>query len=103
MRIQGTKIMRIHADADADADADPQHWYTHLSMFIICTGTVLTFITSVAAGPPWGQPESSLSPSTWQGDPLLTPGPGEGDVITPTSWSMAGTTVASLQRGTGGF
>jgi hypothetical protein len=24
MRIQGTKIMRIHADADADAD--PQHW-----------------------------------------------------------------------------
>jgi hypothetical protein len=26
MRIQETKIMRIHADADADADADPQHW-----------------------------------------------------------------------------
>jgi hypothetical protein len=30
MRIQETKIVRIHADADADADADPQHWTPHV-------------------------------------------------------------------------
>jgi hypothetical protein len=29
MRIQETKIMRIHADADADAD--PQHWLQDIS------------------------------------------------------------------------
>ncbi len=43
------------------------------------------------------------SPSTWRGDPLPTPGPREGDVITPAFRGMAGTTVTSLLRGTGGF
>ncbi len=50
-----------------------------------------------------GQPESSLSLSAHrQGDPS-PPGLGEGGVTTPYSWSIAGTTVASLLRGTGGF
>jgi hypothetical protein len=43
---------------------------------------------SVAAGPPWGSArELSLSPLTWGGDPLPISGPGEGDVITPASFS----------------
>jgi len=45
----------------------------------------------------------SLSPSTWRGDPLPTPGPGEGGVSSPYSRSIAYTTVTSLLRGTGGF
>ncbi len=58
----------------------------------------------VAAGPLWGSArELSLSPLTWQGDPPPTPGPGEGGVTTPSYWSIADTTVASLLRGTGGF
>ncbi len=50
-----------------------------------------------------GQPESSLSPLTWGGDPLPTSGSGEGDVITPAFRGIADTTVASLLRGTGGL
>jgi hypothetical protein len=50
-----------------------------------------------------GRPESSLSPPTWRGDPLPTPGPGESDLITPVFQSVAGTTVALLLRGTGCF
>jgi hypothetical protein len=50
-----------------------------------------------------GRPESSLSLRSHGGGPPPPPGPGEGDVITPYSWSIAGTTVASLLRGTGGF
>jgi hypothetical protein len=57
----------------------------------------------VAAGPPWGSArELSLSPLTWRGEPS-PPGPGEGDVTSPYSWSIAVTTVASLLRGAGGF
>jgi hypothetical protein len=37
------------------------------------------------------------------GGPLPHSWPGEGDVTTPSYWSIAGTTVASLLRGTGGF
>jgi hypothetical protein len=37
------------------------------------------------------------------GGPPPTPGPGEGDVTTPSYRSIAGTTVTSLLRGTGGF
>jgi hypothetical protein len=76
---------------------DSLHSVTHS---IPCT---LKFRPSVAAGPPWGSArELSLSPLTRRGDPP-PPGPGEGDVTTPYSWSLAGTTVASLLRGTGGF
>ncbi len=57
---------------------------------------------SVAAGPPWGSArELSLSLLTRRGDPP-PPGPGEGGVTTPYSWSIAGITVTSLLRGTGG-
>jgi hypothetical protein len=60
-------------------------------------------LDSVAAGPPWGSArELSLSPLTRRGTPP-PPGPGEGDVTTPYSWRIAGTTVGSLLRGTGGF
>jgi hypothetical protein len=59
---------------------------------------------SVAAGPPWGSArELSLPPLTWQGDPpppLLALGR---VTSSPYSWSIAGTTVTSLLRGTGGF
>jgi hypothetical protein len=44
----------------------------------------------------------SLSAHT-AGGPPPPPGPGEGDVTTPYSWRIAGTTVGSLLRGTGGF
>jgi hypothetical protein len=37
------------------------------------------------------------------GDPLPTPGPGEGDVTTPFSQSIADTTGTLLRLGTGGF
>jgi hypothetical protein len=58
---------------------------------------------SVAAGPLWESArELSLSPLTRRGDPP-TPGPGEGGITTPSYWSIAGATVASLLRGTGGF
>ncbi len=58
---------------------------------------------TVAARPPWGSArELSLSPLTRRGDPS-PPGPGEGGFTTPYFWSIAGTTVASLLRGTGGF
>ncbi len=51
---------------------------------------------SVAAGPPWGSArELSLSPLTRRGDPP-PPGPREGDVTTPYSRRIAGTTVGSL-------
>jgi hypothetical protein len=51
-----------------------------------------------------GRPERLfLSPSTWQGDPLPTPGLGESDVTTPYYRRIAGTTVASLLRGMGGL
>jgi hypothetical protein len=59
--------------------------------------------STVAAGPSWGSArELSLSPLTRRGDPPL-PGPGEDDVTTPCSRRIAGTTVGSLPRGTGGF
>jgi hypothetical protein len=44
----------------------------------------------------------SLSAHT-AGGPPPPPSPGEGGVTTPYSWSIAGTTVMSLPRGTGGF
>jgi hypothetical protein len=50
-----------------------------------------------------GVGQRALSPSTWRGNPLPTPGPGEGDIITPAFRGMAGTTVESLLRGMGGF
>jgi hypothetical protein len=63
----------------------------------------LFFIFSVAAAPPWGSArELSLSPLTRRGTPP-PPGPGEGGVTAPYSWSIAGTTATSLLRGTGGF
>jgi hypothetical protein len=49
-----------------------------------------------------GQRALFLSAHT-AGGPPPPPGPGEGGVTTPYSWSIAGTTVASLLRGTGGF
>ncbi len=49
-----------------------------------------------------GQRAPSLRPHGG-GTPLPTPGSGEGDVITPAFRGMAGTTVTSLLRGTGGF
>ncbi len=48
-----------------------------------------------------GQRALSLSAHMAGGPP--PPGPGEGGVTTPYSWSIAGTTVTSLPRGTGGF
>ncbi len=50
-----------------------------------------------------GRPESSLSLRSHGGGTPLPPGSGEGGVTTPYSWSIAGTTVTSLLRGTGGF
>jgi hypothetical protein len=50
-----------------------------------------------------GRPESSLSLRSHGGGTPPPPGPGEGGVTMPYSWSIAGTTVASLLRGTGGF
>ncbi len=49
-----------------------------------------------------GQRALSLRPHG-EGDPLPTPGFGEGDVTTPAFRGTAGTSVASLLRGTGGF
>ncbi len=49
-----------------------------------------------------GQRALSLSAHT-AGGPPPPPGPGEGDVTTPYSRRIAGTTVGSLLRGTGGF
>ncbi len=48
-----------------------------------------------------GQRALSLSAHTVGGPP--PPGPREGGVTTPYSWSIAGTTVGLLLRGTGGF
>ncbi len=50
-----------------------------------------------------GRPESSLSLRSHGGGTPPPPGPGEGGVTTPYSWRIAGTTVGSLLRGTGGF
>ncbi len=50
-----------------------------------------------------GQPESSLSLRSHGGVTPPPPGLGEGGVTTPYSWSIAGTTVTLLLRGTGGF
>ncbi len=50
-----------------------------------------------------GRPESSLSLRSHGGGTPPPPGPGEGDVTTPYSRIIAGTTVGSLLRGTGGF
>jgi hypothetical protein len=50
-----------------------------------------------------GRPESSLSLRSHGGGTPLPLGPGEGGVTTPYSWSIAGSTVGSLLRGTGGF
>ncbi len=50
-----------------------------------------------------GRPESSLSLRSHGGGTPLPLGPGEGGVTTPYSWSVAGSTVGSLLRGTGGF
>jgi hypothetical protein len=49
-----------------------------------------------------GRPESSLSPLTRRGGPP-PPGPREGGFTSLFFWSIAGSTVASLLRGAGGF
>jgi hypothetical protein len=48
-----------------------------------------------------GQRALSLSAHTAGGPP--PPDPGDGGVTSPYSWSIAGSTVASLLRGAGGF
>ncbi len=59
---------------------------------------------TVAAGPPWGSArELSLSLRSHGGGTPPPPGPGEGGVTTPYSRKIAGSTVGSLLRGTGGF
>jgi hypothetical protein len=50
-----------------------------------------------------GRPESSLSLRSHGGGTPPPPGPGEGDVTSQYSWSIAGTTAMSLLGGTGGF
>jgi hypothetical protein len=50
-----------------------------------------------------GQRALSLSTHMAGGTPPPTPGPGEDGITTPSYWSIADTTVASLRRGTGGF
>jgi hypothetical protein len=57
---------------------------------------------SVAAGLLWGVDREALSLRSHGGGTPL-PGPGEGDVTSPYSRSIAGTTVTSLLRGAGGF
>ncbi len=47
-----------------------------------------------------GRPESSLPLRSHGGGTPPSSGPGEGDVTSPYSWSIAGTTGTSLLRGT---
>ncbi len=51
-----------------------------------------------------GRPESFLSlRSHGGGTPPPPPGPGEDDITSPYSWSIAGTTATSLLRGADGL
>jgi hypothetical protein len=69
-------------------------FHIHIHVMSICMSVPSCYWPAV-----WGGWRGSLSPSTWRGDPLPTPGFLKGDVTTPYSQSIAGITVALLLRG----
>ncbi len=70
------------------------HIHIHIHVMSICMSVPSCYWPAV-----WGGWRGSLSPSTWRGDPLPTPGFLKGDVTTQYSQSIAGITVSLLLRG----